>query len=75
MRGCGEVGGPPWYLSAVFDEERRRYQATVFDSARWDGFAFRSDDVVICAPQKSGTTWTQMICAAWIHDGSAAASG
>lgn len=33
------------------------------DSARWDGFQFRPDDIVISAPSKSGTTWTQMICA------------
>jgi aryl sulfotransferase len=33
------------------------------DSARWDGFEFRRDDIVISAPAKSGTTWTQMICA------------
>ena len=33
------------------------------DSARWDDFEFRSDDIVISAPVKSGTTWTQMICA------------
>ncbi len=40
-----------------------RYRATVADSALWDGFAFRADDVVISTPPKCGTTWTQMICA------------
>src|SRR5262245_44416833 len=33
------------------------------DSARWDDFEFRPDDIVISAPAKCGTTWTQMICA------------
>jgi aryl sulfotransferase len=33
------------------------------DSKRWDGFGFRRGDVVISAPAKCGTTWTQMICA------------
>jgi aryl sulfotransferase len=43
--------------------ERRRYQNLVFDSARWEGFEFRPDDIVISTPPKCGTTWTQMICA------------
>ncbi len=42
---------------------RVRYRTSLEDSARWDGFAFRPGDVVISAPSKSGTTWTQMICA------------
>lgn len=40
-----------------------RYKNMVFDSARWEGFEFRSDDIVISTPPKCGTTWTQMICA------------
>jgi len=43
--------------------ERPRYSTLIFDSARWDGFTFRPDDIVISTPPKSGTTWTQMICA------------
>ncbi len=35
----------------------------MYDSARWLDFAFRDDDIVVCAPQKCGTTWMQMICA------------
>jgi hypothetical protein len=33
------------------------------DSVRWQHFPFRSGDIVISTPAKSGTTWTQMICA------------
>jgi hypothetical protein len=40
-----------------------RYKIFIGDSARWQGFAFRSDDIVISTPPKCGTTWTQMICA------------
>jgi len=41
----------------------RRYEATVFDSSRWDGFELRPGDIVIATPPKCGTTWMQMICA------------
>jgi hypothetical protein len=40
-----------------------RYRSPDEDSARWDGFAFRSGDIVISTRSKSGTTWVQMICA------------
>jgi aryl sulfotransferase len=50
---------------------RTRYRSIVADSGRWDGFAFRPGDVVISTPPKSGTTWTQMLCALLIFDGPA----
>ena len=40
-----------------------RYLSLMFDSARWNGFAYRPDDIIISTPPKCGTTWTQMICA------------
>src|SRR5215211_3112151 len=48
---------------------RPRYRSIVSDNARWDGFVFRPGDVVISTPSKSGTTWTQMLCALLIFDG------
>ena len=42
---------------------RVRYKSMIHDSARWEGFAFRPDDIIISTPAKCGTTWTQMICA------------
>jgi len=44
-------------------EALTRYQTSLEDSARWEGFRFRPGDIVISAPSKTGTTWTQMICA------------
>jgi hypothetical protein len=43
--------------------ERVRYQSVISDSARWDDFDIRPDDIIISTPAKCGTTWTQMICA------------
>src|SRR3954469_20018941 len=40
-----------------------RYHNLVFDSARWESFPFRDDDIIISTPPKCGTTWTQMLCA------------
>jgi hypothetical protein len=47
----------------------RRYVEPDADNARWDGFEFRSGDIVIVAPPKSGTTWTQLLVALLIFDG------
>ena len=41
----------------------RRYQSHDEDSARWIGFPYRDDDIVISTRSKTGTTWVQMICA------------
>ena len=41
----------------------RHYDHLVFDSMRWQIFETRADDILICTPYKSGTTWMQMICA------------
>jgi len=47
----------------------RRYREHDADNIRWDGFEFRSGDVVISTPSKSGTTWTQLLVALLIFDG------
>ncbi len=43
--------------------DRPIYKTIIFDSSRWDGFAFRPDDIVVSTPAKCGTTWTQTILA------------
>ena len=56
---CAEQGRRDHAVSA----DPVRYQTLVYDNARWEGFAFRGDDIVITTPPKCGTTWTQMVCA------------
>ena len=40
-----------------------RYRSGVWDSERWRSFSARTGDIIISSPPKSGTTWTQVICA------------
>src|SRR5207247_3619830 len=60
---CGESSGPHGIGSAARMTAVRRYEASMYDSNRWDGFELRPGDVIISTPPKCGTTWTQMICA------------
>jgi aryl sulfotransferase len=46
----------------------RRYRGLIADSARWERFAFRPDDVVISTPAKCGTSWMQTIVAMLLLD-------
>lgn len=52
--------------SARRPQVTRHYQSVVMDSARWDHFTPRSDDIVITTSYKAGTTWMQGICAALV---------
>ena len=45
------------------------YRNLIFDSARWAEIELRSGDIVVSTPPKSGTTWTQMLCALLVFDG------
>ena len=45
-----------------------RYRDLIHDSARWEGFPFRADDIIINTPSKSGTTWMQTLCAMLVFD-------
>jgi hypothetical protein len=63
LRGKSGASGPHRIESAAKMTVVRRYEATMFDSSRWDGFELRPGDIIISTPPKSGTTWTQMICA------------
>src|SRR6185437_9327347 len=60
---CSEPSGPHGIGSAARMAAVRRYEASMYDSNRWDGFELRPGDIIISTPPKCGTTWTQMICA------------
>ncbi|MDA1192653.1 MAG: sulfotransferase domain-containing protein, partial [Candidatus Poribacteria bacterium] len=45
----------------VFPQVIHTYKNWLMDSARWDAFTPRDDDIVIATPYKSGTTWMQLI--------------
>jgi aryl sulfotransferase len=40
-----------------------RYRSDIWDKNRWQQYTARASDIIISTPPKSGTTWTQMICA------------
>lgn len=54
-------------MTAARPARTRTYLSPIYDSRRWDGFRPRSGDIIVCTPAKSGTTWTQMLCALIVH--------
>ncbi len=48
------------------------YQSHILDSTRWEQYQPRADDIIICTPPKSGTTWTQEIVRQLVFLGQAA---
>ena len=44
-----------------------RYCSNNSDSERWDHFSERANDVFVCTPPRTGTTWTQTLCCLLIH--------
>jgi aryl sulfotransferase len=39
----------------------REYRNLIYDTRRWEFFAPRESDIIVCTPPKCGTTWVQMI--------------
>src|SRR6185369_6234608 len=44
---CGESSGPAGIGSAARMTAVRRYEASMYDSSRWDGFELRPGDIII----------------------------
>src|SRR5581483_5312049 len=64
-RETGPAGPADWARCYAHDVMSRpvHYRSHEADSARWVGFPFRADDIVISSRPRTGTTWVQMICA------------
>lgn len=54
-------------MTAVNAERLREYSGLVTNTDIWDSFDLRSDDVIVCTPPKSGTTWTLNIVMMLFH--------
>ncbi len=50
-------------MSAPYPEQSASYKGPITNTARWEKFQHRADDIFVCTPPKCGTTWTQAICA------------
>jgi hypothetical protein len=48
---------------------RVEYRSWLSDNLRWDALELRAGDIVICAPPKCGTTWTQRLVSLLVFDG------
>jgi aryl sulfotransferase len=57
---------PP--IEPKWPRKTREFHNHHFDSAVWNGFRFRDDDIVIATYAKTGTTWTQQIIAQLLFD-------
>ena len=60
---CRPMGGVGMAIEAVARPIEREYRSVMSDNRRWERFAFRPGDIVVCTPAKCGTTWMQAIVA------------
>ena len=49
-------------MSEDLPQRKIHYTTHNSDTARWDHFSGRDDDIFVCTPPRSGTTWTQTLC-------------
>lgn len=62
-------------MTTPLPTQQNIYKAEIEDSGRWNALDHRPGDVFICTAPKSGTTWTQAICALLIFGQPDIASG
>jgi aryl sulfotransferase len=55
--------------TVAWPRKTREFHNHHFNSAVWNDFRFRDDDVIVATYAKSGTTWTQQIVAQLIFQG------
>jgi aryl sulfotransferase len=55
----------------VWPRKTRELRSAKFDSAVWNNFTYRDDDIVIATYEKAGTTWTQQIVSQLVFQGAA----
>src|SRR5262249_54894612 len=48
-------------MTQALPEMKHVYQNHHIDSARWEHYKPREDDIIVATPYKCGTTWTQTI--------------
>ena len=49
--------------------DRVVYRSWMSDNLRWDALKLRAGDIIISAPPKCGTTWTQRLVSLLVFDG------
>ena len=50
-------------MNPELPEMRHIYKGMFTDGTRWSHFEHQPNEIFVCTPPKSGTTWTQAICA------------
>jgi aryl sulfotransferase len=50
-------------MSSMLPPQGATYMGPITETPRWASFNHRPGDIFVCTPPKSGTTWTQAICA------------
>ena len=53
-------------MNTSLPQRTQAYKGQATDTDRWNDIPLRADDIFVCTPEKSGTTWTQTMIAMMI---------